>query len=63
PVNAGGPVLSWSIAPALPPGLAFDASSGTISGTPAAAVPLTTYEVTAANPRGSSTALLTISGE
>ena len=34
PVSTGGPVLQWSISPALPAGLTFDTTTGRISGTP-----------------------------
>jgi len=50
----------YAIAPALPAGLSFDATTGTISGTPAAASPATTYTVTAYNLAGSSSATVNI---
>jgi gliding motility-associated-like protein len=50
----------YSIAPALPPGLSFGATTGTISGTPTAASPATTYTVTAYNLGGSGSATVSI---
>lgn len=55
-----GSVTSWSIAPALPAGLAIDASSGVISGTPTAVSAQTTYTITATNASGSATATVQI---
>jgi len=49
----------YSISPALPAGLSMD-NTGTISGTPTAASPATTYTITAYNGGGSSTATLNI---
>jgi hypothetical protein len=60
PSNSGGVVVSWSINPALPAGLAFDMASGTISGTPTAASPQTNYQITASNSGGTSSATLTL---
>ncbi len=54
PTSTGGVVSSWSIAPPLPQGLAFDTATGTISGTPTAGV-TASYVVTATNPSGSAT--------
>ena len=51
-----GTVSAWSIAPALPSGLAFSAANGAISGTPTTASTTTTYTVTAANSSGTTTA-------
>ena len=60
PTASGGPVASWSISPALPAGLTFNATTGEINGTPTAVSPLTTYTVTATNAGGSGTTTLTI---
>ena len=60
PTASGGPVASWSISPALPAGLFFNATTGEINGTPTAVSPLTTYTVTATNAGGSSSTTLTL---
>lgn len=44
---SGGPVSGWAITPALPLGLVFDTTTGSISGTPAVISPQTSYQVTA----------------
>lgn len=56
PTLAGGAVLTWTIAPALPAGLAFNTGNGTISGTPSATAANQTYTITATNSGGSSVA-------
>ena len=53
--SAGGAASSFTIAPALPDGLAFDAATGSISGTPAAITPEQSYTITATNDFGSAT--------
>ena len=60
PTVSGGPVTMWSVSPSLPGGLSLDTSTGTISGTPTALDPSTTYTVTASNTGGSTTATVTI---
>jgi len=50
-----GTVASWSVNPALPSGLALDAT-GAIAGTPTAATAAATYTVTASNSKGAVTA-------
>jgi hypothetical protein len=45
-------IKGWSISPALPAGLAFDSSNGSISGTPTANSATSTYGVTAVNSAG-----------
>ena len=60
PVSTGGPVLQWSITPALPAGLSFDTSTGEISGTPTEITGKTTYTITATNDNGFATATLNI---
>jgi hypothetical protein len=55
-----GTVASFSVTPALPAGLALDATSGTISGTPTAAAAQAAYTVTATNAGGSTTFALTL---
>jgi hypothetical protein len=55
-----GQVASYGVSPALPAGIAFNSSSGAISGTPTALTPKTTYVVTAKNSAGSTTASLSL---
>ncbi|HZX94657.1 MAG TPA: putative Ig domain-containing protein, partial [Myxococcales bacterium] len=55
PTNTGGVITSYSISPALPPGLGLDTSTGVISGTPTALSAEGTYVVTGANATGSTT--------
>lgn len=40
------PPLKWSVTPALPTGLTLDATAGTISGTPTATMPKTSFKFT-----------------
>ena len=60
PTVSGGAITSWSVSPSLPAGLALDASTGAISGTPTAITASGTYTVTAGNSGGSDTATITI---
>ncbi|HEY9000841.1 MAG TPA: putative Ig domain-containing protein, partial [Mucilaginibacter sp.] len=60
PTNTGGAATSWSINPALPAGLSFDTTTGTISGTPTALSTITTYTVTATNGGGSGNTTINI---
>ena len=53
-------ITGYSISPALPSGLNFDATAGTISGTPTASSAATNYSITAYNTGGSSTATVNI---
>lgn len=55
-----GTVDTYGVAPALPAGLSINATSGQISGTPAAVTATTSYTVTATNARGSTTATLSL---
>jgi len=50
----------YSISPALPAGLVFDATTGKISGTPTLISPATNYTITAYNTDGKSSATVTI---
>jgi hypothetical protein len=52
--NGGGAVVTWSINPPLPAGLAFSTANGSISGTPSLVTPATGYTVTASNTGGTS---------
>ena len=58
--SGGGDVVSYSIDPAIANGLSFDATSGTISGTPTATAPSRTYTITASNSAGTDTAMVNI---
>ena len=64
-VTGGTPPLTYSLTPALPAGLTFDAATRTISGTPLAASPATEYiyTVTDAANASNSVPLLTIEVE
>jgi sugar lactone lactonase YvrE len=50
----------YSISPSLPTGLSFDATTGTISGTPTVASASTSYTITGTNSTGSSTTTISI---
>ena len=54
------PTGGYYISPALPLGLSFNNTTGTISGTPVAASPATIYTITAWNQNGSNSATLNI---
>ncbi len=58
--SSGGAVESYSIAPAIPNGLSFNATNGTISGTPSAVAGTTSYTITAENSVGSDSATVAI---
>ncbi|WMW77319.1 putative Ig domain-containing protein [Flavobacterium sp. 20NA77.7] len=60
PTNNGGAVASYSITPSLPAGLTFNTTSGAITGTPTVVSSATNYTVTATNPSGSTTAIISI---
>ncbi|TGL75287.1 putative Ig domain-containing protein [Leptospira yasudae] len=51
---------TFSISPALPAGLSFNTSNGTISGTPTATSIVTTYTVTGTNSSGSASTMINI---
>jgi hypothetical protein len=55
-----GTVSTYAVAPALPAGLAIDATTGAISGTPTAVTAETPYTITASNSAGSTTFALTL---
>jgi uncharacterized repeat protein (TIGR01451 family) len=61
PTTTGGAVVTWSVTPALPPGLALSATTGGISGTATALSPGAVYTVKAVNSGGSATASVTVS--
>ena len=60
PSSGGGAVVSYSVNPALPAGLALNTTTGVVSGTPTAVTATASYTVTATNTAGSTTASLTI---
>ncbi len=61
--TAGGDVASYGINPVIGNGLLFNTSTGTISGTPAAAANAIPYTITATNSGGMDTATVTITVE
>jgi uncharacterized repeat protein (TIGR01451 family) len=58
--STGGTVVSYSVSPSLPAGLALDTSTGAISGTPTAVTSSASYTITATNTGGTDTASVTI---
>jgi hypothetical protein len=60
PTVSGGAVASYSISPALPPGISLNTSTGVISGSPTTTSSQTTYTVTATNAAGSTQASIQI---
>jgi hypothetical protein len=61
PQNTGGTPASWTIQPTtLPAGLSFNATDGTVTGTPTAVAAATNYTVTATNSGGQSQATVSI---
>ncbi|WGK94383.1 MULTISPECIES: putative Ig domain-containing protein [Flavobacterium] len=60
PTNAGGPIVSYSVSPALPAGLSLNTATGAITGTPTAITASATYTITATNTGGSTTTTLSI---
>lgn len=60
PTVSGGAATNYSISPALPAGLSFNATTGVISGTPTALSTSTNYTVTASNSGGNTTANISI---
>jgi hypothetical protein len=53
PTSTGGPVISYSVSPALPTGIVLDTGTGIISGTPTVLTAAANYIVTATNATGS----------
>ena len=59
--TVAGTVASYSVAPSLPAGIALDATTGRISGTPTSPEREQSYTVTASNAGGNTTFALTLS--
>jgi len=55
-----GPVTSYSVTPALPPGLSLTPTTGEISGTPTQLTASATYKITASNSSGSTSFTLSL---
>jgi hypothetical protein len=60
PSNKGGPATSWTVSPALPPGLTFSSATGAIAGTPSAPAAPAVYTVTARNSAGAGSVQLNL---
>lgn len=60
PTSRGGAIASYSVSPALPPGLTLDVRTGLISGTPTYPTGRAEYTVTGANGSGRTTVALTL---
>ena len=60
PSVSGGPVVSYSVSPELPPGLVLGTTTGVVSGTPAAMAAAATYVITASNTGGSAVVSLVL---
>jgi len=57
--EAVGGVATWSIEPALPPGVEFDMASGVVFGAPTAPAPEASYTITASNEAGGTSVVMT----
>ncbi len=60
PTSTGGPVTEYSAGAALPPGLALNPATGSITGTPTTPAPATAYVIVGTGPGGVDTAFLNI---
>ena len=60
PVKGHGEITSWAIHPALPTGLSFGSTNGTLFGRPTASLAQTNFTVYANNSGGSSTFILNL---
>ena len=59
-ITGSGEFVSWAISPSVPSGLSFDASTGTLSGTPTELLTRTMFTITATNTGGTATAYINI---
>jgi len=59
-LTGAGEIVSWTISPTLPNGLAFDTSTGVLSGTPIELFDRTMFTVNATNTGGTATAYINI---
>ena len=59
PVSTGGKVVAWSVTPDLPAGLSLSATTGVVSGTPAAATEAS-FTVVATNATGLASSSFTL---
>ena len=60
PTVSGGVATGFGVSPALPAGLSLNPSTGLVSGKPTAAIPATTFTLTATTPDGSADATFTL---
>jgi hypothetical protein len=60
PTVSGGAVTSYSVTPALPPGLSLNSSTGAMGGTPTMVSAAANYTIAASNAAGSTTATVSI---
>ena len=60
PTSSGGPVIAYSVLPALPAGLVLSVTTGIVSGTPTAVTGVGSYLVTASGSAGSTYVVLSI---
>jgi CHU_C Type IX secretion signal domain/Ig-like domain CHU_C associated/FG-GAP-like repeat/Putative Ig domain/IPT/TIG domain/Bacterial TSP3 repeat len=60
PSNSGGTIVSYAISPALPAGLTFNTSTGTITGRPTVPSASTNYTITGTNSGGTVSKIISI---
>lgn len=60
PASTGGAIVSYSVSPPLPTGLALDPTTGVISGTPVSYTAITSYTITGVNDTGSAETTISI---
>ena len=59
-ITGAGTIVSWTVDPSLPSGLALDASTGEITGMPTELLTRTMYTITGTNSGGSASAYINI---